>query len=45
MAPEMKFGRLEGPKTYTSLVDIFSLGMLFLELRMPKDPEMKANLF
>ena len=49
MAPEMKFGRTEGPKTYTSSIDIFSLGLLFLELIMPikteDDPDFKANLF
>ena len=45
MAPEIKFGRTESSKTYTSSVDIFSLGMLFIELIMPKDPEIKANLF
>ena len=49
MAPEMKFGRLEGPKTYTSSVDIFSLGLLLVELIMPikteDDPTFKARLF
>ena len=49
MAPEMKFGRTESDKTYTSSVDIFSLGLIFVELRMPikteDDPDFKANLF